>query len=321
MFLGGYASSGTGGTDGCTITGNTFYKNDTLQWDNGEAQLRYRTSNCAFRGNIFYSGSGNWLISMPVSSSNNVNNKLDYNLYYSGAGTNSALWSWNNTKRTGFSAWKSGSGQDASSLFADPRFVSTGTTPDFHLRLDSPAIDVGDPAFAAASGELDIDSAPRVTGTRVDIGADELVPMDSWRYVKFGTNATNTTMTAATANPSGDGIVNLVKYALALEPLKVSPVGLPKPQVQTINNKRYLTLQFTRTASASDVMCTVQVSSTPNTWDNGSHYGAGGDLSANSFTTEVSRTSSNGIETIVVRDNTPVDGSSHRFMRLKVTQP
>ncbi len=30
LFLGGYANSGTGGTDGCTITGNTFYNNDTL---------------------------------------------------------------------------------------------------------------------------------------------------------------------------------------------------------------------------------------------------------------------------------------------------
>src|SRR5207302_10628305 len=46
LFLGGYASSGTGGTDSCTITGNTFYKNDTLQWGNGEVQIRFRTSNC-----------------------------------------------------------------------------------------------------------------------------------------------------------------------------------------------------------------------------------------------------------------------------------
>src|SRR5207302_9941812 len=134
-------------------------------------------------------------------------------------------------------------------------------------------------------------------------------------------NATNTTMTAATANPSGDGIVNLLKYALALDPLKVSTDGLPKPQVLTINGKRYLALQFTRAASASDVTCTVQVASTLNTWDDGSHYGAGGDLSTNSFTTEVSRTSSNGIETIIVRDNMQVDAASHRFMRLKVTQP
>lgn len=321
LFLGGYASSGTGGTDGCTITGNTFYENDTLQWDNGEAQLRYRTSNSVLRNNIFYSGPGNWLVSMPVSSANNINNTLDYNLYYSGAGVSAASWSWNKTKRTGFTTWKSASAQDTDSLFVDPKFVNTSATPDLHLRLDSPAIDTGDPGFAAATGEKDIDGGSQVTGTRVDIGADELTPIDSWRHTKFGANATNTAMTAATATPAGDGITNLLKYALAMDPLKVSTLGLPMPQVQTVNGKRYLTLQFTHAASASDVTCTVQVSGKADTWNDGSHYGAGGDLSTNSFTTEVSRTSVNDIETIVVRDNIQADATPHRFMRLKVTQP
>jgi hypothetical protein len=321
LFLGGYASSGTGGTDGCTITGNTFYKNDTLLWDNGEVQLRFRTKNCVLRSNVFYSGSGNWLVTVPVSAANNVNNKLDYNLYYSPVGAAAALWSWNNTQRTGFTAWKTASAQDANTLFADPKLVSTSTTPDLHLRLDSPAIDAGDPAFAVASGETDIDTSPRLTGTRVDIGADELTPIDAWRHAKFGSSATNPIITAVTANPAGDGIVNLAKYAMALDPLRDATAGLPKAQTQTVNSSHYLTLQFTHAASASDVTCTVQTSSNLTTWADGSRYGAGGDVPTNSVTTEVSRTTVNGVESVVVRDNTVLGSTARRFMRLRVTQP
>lgn len=117
LFLGGYARKGTGGTDACVIKGNRFDQNDTLQWDNGEVQLRFRTANCILRGNTFYSGPGNWLITVPVSAANNVNNRLDENIYYSGVGANAASWSWNNTQQTGFTSWQTASGQDADSVF------------------------------------------------------------------------------------------------------------------------------------------------------------------------------------------------------------
>jgi hypothetical protein len=44
---------------------------------------------------------------------------------------------------------------------------------DLHLREDSPCRNAGDPAFAAAAGETDLDGQPRVMADRVDIGADE----------------------------------------------------------------------------------------------------------------------------------------------------
>ncbi len=273
------------------------------------------------RDNIFYSGSGNWLVTVPVSAADNVNNKLDYNLSYLGVGSTLALWSWNNTQRTGFPAWKTASAQNTNSFFADPGFTGADSIPDLHLRLDSPAIDTGNPSFTVASGETDIDAALRLTGTRVDIGANELAPIDSWRYAKFGINATNTAMTAATATPAGDGIRNLIKYALALDPLHVSTAGLPRVQTQPVNDLRYLALQFTHAPSASDITCTVQTSDDCVHWSDGSRYGAAGDLPANSFTTEVSRTSSNGVETITVRDNTDIDSAPRRFMRVRVAQP
>jgi len=140
LLMGGYAARGTGGTDGCTISNNTFWNDDTLQWGNGEMQLRWRTSNCVFHRNILFTGAVNFLVTVPVSSANNVNNSFDSNLYYSHAGSTAAQWSWNSITVTGFPAWQSASQQDADSLFADPQFISTGPYPDLDLQAVSPAI-------------------------------------------------------------------------------------------------------------------------------------------------------------------------------------
>jgi len=47
---------------------------------------------------------------------------------------------------------------------------------DYHLTLDSPCIDAGDPNFVPTPGETDIDGEPRLWDGRIDMGADEYVP-------------------------------------------------------------------------------------------------------------------------------------------------
>lgn len=67
---------------------------------------------------------------------------------------------------------------------ADPNFVNLGSltssegfTPgDYHLHGDSPCIDAGDPEFITEPSETDIDGNPRISGTKIDMGADEFVP-------------------------------------------------------------------------------------------------------------------------------------------------
>lgn len=72
----------------------------------------------------------------------------------------------------------------------DPMFVSPGqmdsttrvyTEGDYHLLGDSPCIDTGAPVFLEDAGltDTDIDGDPRLSGTRVDIGADEVVTAES----------------------------------------------------------------------------------------------------------------------------------------------
>jgi len=58
----------------------------------------------------------------------------------------------------------------------DPNFVDPGSPEDnYHLLKNSPCVDAGDPGFIPGSGETDIDGDPRIAGTRIDIGADEVM--------------------------------------------------------------------------------------------------------------------------------------------------
>ncbi len=55
---------------------------------------------------------------------------------------------------------------------ADPLFVNPDHR-DYHLSIDSPCINAGDPCYSNEPEETDIDGDPRVIGGRIDIGPDE----------------------------------------------------------------------------------------------------------------------------------------------------
>jgi Right handed beta helix region len=305
LFLGGYANAGTGGTQGCAITNNSFFQNDTLAWSNGEIQMRWRTSNCVFRDNILYASSQNLLVSVPVSGTNNVNNTFDYNLYYCDSGSASSGWSWNKQACTGLAAWKATSGQDGHAAFLNPLFVNTAPASiNLHLQLDSPAVDAGDPAFVAASGELDVDSGLRVTGSRVDIGADELAPFDSWRLFYFTGNAKNNAVAGPLANPAHDGITNLMKYALGLNPAVSYGGTSPGMSLTGTTSGGASSLALTFSGTAKDITYSVQATS---------------DLAA--WTTLYQSTVGQPPGEIIISDTIPVSSAQRRFMRLQAAGP
>jgi cysteine-rich repeat protein len=64
-------------------------------------------------------------------------------------------------------------GQEFASAFGDPEFVAPESF-DFRVGPQSLAINLGDPATVIAPGEVDLDGAPRLSGPRVDAGADEV---------------------------------------------------------------------------------------------------------------------------------------------------
>ncbi|MNW39336.1 hypothetical protein D3C74_164250 [compost metagenome] len=168
IAMGGYNEE-RGFTVNCKIVNNTLYKNDTFDDGSGQLLVQYDTRNNVIKNNIFVASSTDMLISNGYTK--NSGNVVDYNLYFAPGGSSEANWTWKNKEYTGFSAYKSGTGNDTHSLFADPKFVNAANS-DFHLQSSSPAIDAGN-TDRAIIGTLDIDGKPRVQGAAVNIGAYE----------------------------------------------------------------------------------------------------------------------------------------------------
>ncbi len=167
LVFGGFAQN-VGRVRDSSFLNNTVYGNDTLGAGFGELWIQYAEAN-AIRNNVFDAAVQPRLL---TSDAGNVDNVLDYNLWFAAAGVGGAEFVWNGTLHTGFAAYRAATGEDAHSAFADPLFANAAAA-DFHLAPGSPAIDAGDPAFVAAPGEVDLDGAPRVNGPAVDAGADE----------------------------------------------------------------------------------------------------------------------------------------------------
>ncbi|ANS77284.1 hypothetical protein AWM70_16105 [Paenibacillus yonginensis] len=169
IAMGGYDTE-RGSTINCTIVNNTVYKNDTIDEGGGQLYVQYGTKNNVIKNNIVVANnSTNVLIYNGYTQ--NAGNVVDYNLYYAPGGIDEANWTWKNKEYAGFSVYKSGTGNDAHSLFIDPKFMDPSKG-DFHLQPTSPAIDAGS-TDTAIIGQVDIDGEPRVQDAAVNIGADE----------------------------------------------------------------------------------------------------------------------------------------------------
>ena len=132
-------------------------------------------------------------------------------------------------------------------------------------------------------------------------------PFNAWRLAEFGTNANNLAISGDFSDPDGDGIANLLEYALHLDPNVASAIGLPIPQIDSACG--CLTLTYTKVISATDIFYLPEVASDP-----------GGPWSTDSVTEAV--IASNGVtQTIKASDaNNPVTTASRRFMHLRITR-
>ncbi|MBW8040025.1 MAG: hypothetical protein FVQ85_08510 [Planctomycetes bacterium] len=83
--------------------------------------------------------------------------------------------------------WPGQGNIDADPCFVDPGYWDPNETPedanddfwvegDYHLLVDSPCIDVGDPNYPYDPNETDLDGTPRIFGNRIDMGAYEYSP-------------------------------------------------------------------------------------------------------------------------------------------------
>lgn len=116
---------------------------------------------------------------------------------------------------------------------------------------------------------------------------------------------------SATATPANDGLPNLIKYALGLDPAGNGHDGRLAHGTTTDGGQDYLTFTYTRPEPApAGVSYAVEASA---------------DLNPSSWSTagiaQVSSTVNGGLRTITVRDTSSMSSGTKRFLRLKVTQP
>ena len=138
-----------------------------------------------------------------------------------------------------------------------------------------------------------------------------------WKMQKFtALELLDANTSGDTAAPSGDGISNLIKYALGLSP-KVHysrSATLPFALQQTVNGAGYLSMSFTRDTTATDMLYSIEAASDLN----GSWISIDPLAPANQVSI-LANTPAAGIQTITVKDVQPVTNSDRRVMRLRLT--
>jgi len=175
ITIGGYADSGPGGggTDHCTIVNNTLFDNDTANTGSGEFQIQFHATNNIFENNILYAGRQGLFVN-DFTSFKSEPASLDYNLYFSTAGASKGTWVWQAKTYTGYTPYRSNTGNDSHSpQFLNPSFISLGTPPNLDIKSNSPAENAGVNLRAGVVGKVDFAGKPRTRNGKINIGAYE----------------------------------------------------------------------------------------------------------------------------------------------------
>lgn len=150
---------------------NSLIANNTADFQGGGLTLEAyaQMANCTIARNSAFTGGGAcW------QSTGRVENCILYDNSAFGLGTNYLLQAGAVVFRS-CCTWPAPPG-GTGTVLASPQFYSADTG-DYHLGPASPCVDVG--TNSAAAGITDLDGAPRILGTRVDIGAYE------WAAVRY----------------------------------------------------------------------------------------------------------------------------------------
>lgn len=143
----------------------------------------------------------------------------------------------------------------------------------------------------------------------ISVSLDSL--LQSWKN-RYWPNTTSTDIVGDTANPSGDGIPNLLKYALGLDPTKPAANSGVLIGVIVVDGKRYLTLTYVARSNDSNLTYSVLGSGSPSAPDS-------------QWTTQTESMQADqagvpeGMTRYVVRDSVAFeDGAPRRFLKLQV---
>ena len=294
---GAYPMSGTNDIQGCTFDGRTMTSNTT----NVQTFVRAGALNLIWRNNLFLSSP---TIPMALLAGATSTDALafDHNAY--APGTDAVLSGYNDGSLTAdrsLAQWQA-LGEDASSLAVANPLLNAN---DFPAIL-SPLVDAGANLGALA------DYTGRPFNNRQTIGA--LEPLDTfarWQAANFSVaEIAQPGISGSLADPDGDGLPNLLEYALSTPARTANASGIV-PGVLSLGGQNYLTLTFSQREYSADLTYTPQVSSDLGQWQGG----------AAAVVTVGATDNGDGTATTVVRDAQPVGTTARRFLRLQVSAP
>jgi hypothetical protein len=134
------------------------------------------------------------------------------------------------------------------------------------------------------------------------LDTNTLTPIQVWRNAYFG-NPSNVGRGANSASPSGDGIPNIIKYALGLNPTTpVAMTNLMSASLLASNGQQYLTLSLSNWANPTDISVLTGVSPDLLNWSLVSNFTI--------FT--------NAFSNLIIRNNQTFSANSNSFMRLQL---
>jgi hypothetical protein len=176
IYVGGYTTQTTGQVLNSVIRNNTLFQNNYSKDGTGEVALS-KASNCIFENNIFYTTSQNTFISADDIAPQ-TGNVFNYNCWFTPSGNaNDITVNWKKNTYNTFAAYKTGTSQEANSIFKNPALVNASLpNPALNITNISPCINTGNPATITSNGETDYNGSGRKNGI-IDIGAYEMYPM------------------------------------------------------------------------------------------------------------------------------------------------
>ena len=234
---------------------------------------------------------GNPAITPPVVQSDSIAVTIDQPLSYQIQATGAVRYDW-----TTVGAWPTGLRFDRATGLFSGTLTTAGT-----YQITIQGINGG--GVTGALLQLTVNPATGGSGS-----------IASWRQQHFGSDQ-NSGNAADLAAPDGDGIPNLVKYALLMVPGQNGSTRLPQAAMTGSSGSRRLTLTFQRDPSRSDVTIVVEAQSgLGGTWSEIARSTNGAGFTGSAAVSETS--AAGGAKSVTVQD-VQVD-ASRRFMRVRV---
>jgi hypothetical protein len=170
ISIGGYDKT-VGGTSNCLVVNNTLFGNGTAPDSAGEFQIQFDATGNLFENNIAEATNSQNLLLYSFVATPAHPATVNDNLYFSPGGANNSNWEWVGKNYATFGGYRTATGNDPASRFADPKFANPKSF-DFHLAAGSPARDAGANLPLSAIGLYDFAGNARKSAQgKADAGA------------------------------------------------------------------------------------------------------------------------------------------------------